>query len=173
MESQKTLWTIGHSTRTEEEFISLLKSFEIEHLIDVRRFPGSRKFPQFNKDHLDKVIPKNGMTYTHLERLGGRRKIQPDSKNTVWNHPSFQGYADYMETQNFKEALIKLENFAIKKRTVMMCSEAVWWRCHRSMIADALKAQGWQVLHIMGLNKDTEHPYTKPAKIVEGQLTYQ
>lgn len=173
MTKLKTIWTIGHSTRTEEEFLNLLKSFEIEQLIDVRRFPGSRKYPQFNKENLETVIPKNGISYIHLESLGGRRKANPDSKNIIWNHPSFRGYADYMETADFVKAFDELQKLALKKPSVIMCSEAVWWRCHRSMIADILKANNWQVLHILGENQLQEHPYTKPAKIVDEQLSYQ
>ncbi|MCX7551955.1 DUF488 family protein [Xanthomarina sp. F2636L] len=172
MEREKTLWTIGHSTRAEVEFLNLLHSFQIKQLIDVRRFPSSRKFPHFNKENLEVVIPKNGVTYIHLESLGGRRKANPDSKNTVWNHPSFRGYADYMETENFRKAFDNLQKLALKKSSAIMCSEAVWWRCHRSMIADKLKVADWQVLHILGENQLQEHPYTKPAKIVSGQLNY-
>lgn len=172
MEKQKIIWTIGHSTRTEEEFLSLLKSFKIVQLIDVRRFPGSRKFPHFNKEHLESVIPENNIRYVHLENLGGRRKIHPDSKNTVWRHPSFQGYADYMETREFEQAIEVLKKLALERPSAIMCSEAVWWRCHRSMIADRLKEENWQVLHILGKNQEQEHPYTKPAKIKNGKLTY-
>ena len=172
MEKQKIIWTIGHSTRTEEEFLSLLKSFKIVQLIDVRRFPGSRKFPHFNKEHLESVIPENNIRYVHLENLGGRRKIHPDSKNTVWRHPSFQGYADYMETPEFEQAIEVLKKLALERPSAIMCSEAVWWRCHRSMIADRLKEENWQVLHILGKNQEQEHPYTKPAKIKNGKLTY-
>lgn len=172
MEKDKGIWTIGHSTRTLEEFIGLLNSFDIVQLIDVRRFPGSRKFPQFNKDNLEQSLPEKGIEYTHIEALGGRRKADPDSKNTVWKHPSFRGYADYMETSEFKDAFKLLESMAIQKRCAIMCSEAVWWRCHRSMISDQLKANGWKVLHIMGQNQEQEHPYTKPAKLEDGQLIY-
>ncbi|HLV40257.1 DUF488 domain-containing protein [Xanthomarina sp.] len=172
MTTEKTIWTIGHSTRTEEEFLSLLKSFKIEQLIDVRRFPGSRKYPQFNKENLETVIPENGISYVHLESLGGRRKSTPDSKNSVWHHPSFKGYADYMETAEFEQAIDALKKLAVKKPSAIMCSEAVWWRCHRSMISDRLKANSWQVLHIMGKNQVQEHPYTKPAKVTDGVLSY-
>ena len=172
MKEEKAIWTIGHSTRTSEEFIGMLKSFKIEQLIDVRRFPGSRKYPHFNKENLEVSIPENNIEYIHLENLGGRRKASQDSLNSVWNHPSFRGYADYMETSEFKKAFKILENLASKKRSAIMCSEAVWWRCHRSMISDQLKANDWKVMHIMGQNQEQEHPYTKPAKIENGQLTY-
>ena len=172
-EENKTLWTIGHSTHTLEVFIEMLQSFNIELLVDIRRFPGSRKFPQFNKDSLEKSIPENKIEYTHLETLGGRRKVRPDTENTTWRNASFRGYADYMETPQFKEGLETLKKLALQKRTAMMCSEAVWWRCHRSMVSDALKAQGWKVMHIMGADKAQEHPFTQPAKIVDGQLSYK
>ncbi|MFL0352141.1 DUF488 family protein [Xanthomarina sp. GH4-25] len=172
MKTEKTIWTIGHSTRTKEEFIDMLQSFNILKLADVRQFPGSKKFPQYNKEALKTTLKQHQIDYFHFLSLGGRRKVNPDSKNTVWNHPSFRAYADYMETEKFKEALRELEAFATNERTAIMCSEAVWWSCHRSMIADALKSKGWQVYHIMNLNKQTEHPYTKPAKIIDGLLSY-
>ena len=168
----KTIWTIGHSTRTFEEFYGLLANDDIALLIDVRRFPGSRKFPQFNTETLASALVEKGIQYQHIEALGGRRKALPDSKNDVWNHPSFRGYADYMETSEFKDAYKTLESLASKKRCAMMCSEAVWWRCHRSMISDLLKAEGWKVIHILGENQHQEHPFTKPAKVIDGQLTY-
>lgn len=167
-----TIYTIGHSTHTFDEFLAMLKSFDIELLVDIRSFPGSRKFPQFNKENLENSLPENNIEYTHLIKLGGRRKAKPDSKNTVWRNVSFRGYADYMETGVFDEGLEELKNFALKKRTVYMCSEAVWWRCHRSMVSDALKVQGWEVIHIMGVDKGNEHPYTGPAKVKENRLTY-
>ena len=169
----KKIWTIGHSTRSFDEFVAILHSFNIEQLVDVRRFPGSRKFPHFNKDNLEKSMPENDIQYAHLEVLGGRRKANPDSKNTVWRNISFMGYADYMETPAFKNGLENLKEIALKNKTAIMCSEAVWWRCHRSMIADALKAETWQVMHILGLDKEQEHPYTQPAKIVKGRLSYE
>ncbi|MGC1633669.1 MAG: DUF488 domain-containing protein, partial [Gelidibacter sp.] len=118
------------------------------------------------------VLSKEGFWYTHMETLGGRRKVNPESKNTVWLHPSFRGFADYMETSEFKEAFKTLEVLASAKKCAIMCSEAVWWRCHRSMISDQLKADGWPVMHIMGAHQAQEHPYTKPAKVINGQLAY-
>lgn len=168
----KTIWTIGHSTRSFEEFLEMLDSFKIGQLIDVRRYPGSRKFPHFNKEALEKNLAENNIEYIHLEDLGGRRKAKPDSKNTIWRHPSFRGYADYMETEDFQKEFQKLKNLALKRSSAIMCSEAVWWSCHRSMISDALKADEWKVMHIMEVDKENEHPYTKPAKIIEGELSY-
>lgn len=171
--SKKQIWTIGHSTHTENEFLEMINSFEIKNLVDVRSLPGSRKFPQFNKENLEIIMPENRISYFHFTDLSGRRKVVPNSKNTTWRNPSFQGYADYMQTDDFKKGLQKLEKLALEKRTAFFCSEAVWWRCHRSMISDALKAESWEVCHIMAKNKCTDHPYTQPAKIIHGKLTYQ
>lgn len=168
----KQIWTIGHSTHTSNELVAMLKSFDIQVLADIRRFPGSRKFPQFNKDNLEKMLPENGIEYLHFEDLGGRRKPLPDSRNTAWRLDAFKGYADYMETENFKKAIKELEKVAEKKRVAFMCSEAVWWSCHRSLVSDYLKSKSWDVQHIMGVGKSQEHPYTKPARIENGKLVY-
>lgn len=172
MDKQKEIWTIGHSTHTLDEFLEMLKSFEIEVLVDVRHYPGSRKFPQFNKDNLQVQIPAQGIDYKHIAELGGRRKVLPDSKNIAWRHPAFRGYADYMEGEEFKAGVEELISIALEKRTAFMCSEAVWWRCHRSMISDYLKVRGWKVMHIMAAGKSDEHPYTSAAVILNGELHY-
>ncbi|MEO6901788.1 MAG: DUF488 domain-containing protein [Bacteroidia bacterium] len=169
----RTIWTIGHSTRSLTEFVEMLNSFQIEIVVDIRSFPGSRKYPHFNKEALAISLPEAGLQYIHLKNLGGRRKTNPDSKNTVWRHPAFRAYADFMETETFQEGMKELEEIGSSKRTSYMCSEAVWWRCHRSMVSDYLKAKGWIVMHIMGVDKAQEHPYTQPAKIVNGHLTYE
>ena len=169
----KTIWTIGHSTRTIEDFIAMLQSFKIEIIADVRHYPGSKKFPQFNKEELRISLSQSNIDYMHIVELGGRRKPNKESENTAWRHPAFRSYADYMETGFFKEGITMLEDLATEKRTAFMCSEAVWWRCHRSMISDFLKVNGWIVMHIMALSKAEEHPYTAPAKIVNGTLTYK
>lgn len=168
-----TVWTVGHSTRTLEQLVEILHSFQIEIVADIRSFPGSRKFPQFNKENLEISLPENGIQYAHIKKLGGRRKTNRDSKNTTWRHLAFRSYADYMETEDFKEGIIELEKIAENQRTAYMCSEAVWWRCHRSMVSDFLKAAGWKVMHIMATGKEDEHPYTSPARIVDGILTYR
>src|SRR5690606_3611140 len=169
--SQK-LWTIGHSTHPIKEFISILHAYHIEMLVDVRSLPGSNKFPQFNKENLEISLPKDGISYKHLLSLGGRRKVSKNSKNTAWNNLSFRGYADYMASDDFKNGIEDLKKLAENKRVAIMCSEVLWWRCHRSMIADALKVQDWKVNHILSMTKADEHPYTSPAKIVNGILTY-
>ena len=168
----KTVWTIGHSTHSLNELVAMLHSFNIETVVDIRSYPGSRKFPQFNKEALEVSLPENNIEYLHLKKLGGRRKVNPESKNTTWRHAAFRGYADYMESESFAEGIKELIVIALEKRTAYMCSEAVWWRCHRSMVSDYLKAHDWDVQHIMGVNKASEHPYTQPARIVAGELTY-
>lgn len=166
------IWTIGHSNRTFEEFTALLNQCSIEYLIDVRRFPGSRKHPHFNKENLEVNLPHEKIEYKHIDELGGRRKVRKDSTNTAWRNESFQGYADYMETAEFMDGINKLKKIAKANRTAIMCSEAVWWRCHRSLISDWLKCDQWEVLHILGKNQVKEHPYTKPATVINGHLAY-
>lgn len=150
----------------------MLKSFKIEVLGDVRSFPGSRKFPHFHKENIEKKLPNEEIEYLHFKDLGGRRKALPNSKNTVWKNISFRSYADYMETEDFENGIKKLKEVASQKRVAIMCSEAVWWRCHRSMISDYLKVEGWKVLHIMNMNKVEEHPFTQPARQIDGKLVY-
>ena len=168
----KMIWTIGHSTRSIDEFIKMLQSFEIRVLADVRNFPSSRRYPHFNKEPLEISLAKNNIDYVHLKELGGRRKPKPGSMNTMWRNEAFRGYADYMERDDFKKAVEQLKILGDKHRTAFMCSEAVWWRCHRSLISDYLKSIGWTVMHIMDVGKAEEHPYTSAARIVNGALTY-
>lgn len=167
-----TVWTIGHSNRSTDGFLSLLKAQDVRCVADVRRFAGSRTNPQFGPVPLEASLRAEGIDYVALPELGGRRAPSPTSENTVWRHPNFRGYADYMETPAFRDGLARLATLAAEQRTAMMCSEAVWWRCHRSMIADALKADGALVLHIMALGKAREHPYTSAARLVDGALRY-
>lgn len=168
----QTIWTIGHSTRTIEDFLSLLTEYGIETIADVRSFPGSRKYPQYGKEALAATLHDHGLAYQWFQILGGRRRTTADSPNTVWRNASFRGYADYMSTPEFSKGLDALLEVASKSRTALMCAEAVWWRCHRSMIADALCVRGIKVLHIMGTAHDVEHPMTAPARIEGGKLTY-
>lgn len=168
-----TVYTIGHSTHSITTFLTMLDSFNIKTLVDIRSMPGSRKHPQFDKECLNNSLKEAGIHYTHFSDLGGRRKVKKDSKNTRWNNESFRGYADYMETQSFKNAVIELEQTALENPTAFMCSEAVWWRCHRSMVSDYLKAKGWTVLHIMAMGKTQEHRYTEPARIVDDKVIYK
>jgi len=166
------IYTIGHSTHSIAEFLGMLQSFDIKILADIRSLPGSRKFPQFNKENLIISLEEAGIQYIHLTDLGGRRKVKKDSKNNRWNNASFRGYADYMETEEFETAILKLKHLALEHPTAYMCSEAVWWRCHRSMVSDYLKTKGWTVLHIMAAGKVQEHKYTAPARIVNGNVLY-
>lgn len=150
----------------------MLKSFRIELLADIRSFPGSRPYPHFDKEALTISLPQSEIEYIHLRELGGRRKTTIDSRNTGWRVDAFRGYADYMETDKFNKAIKELESLGDKKRVAFMCAEAVWWRCHRSLVSDYLKHQGWTVIHIMGISKGEEHPYTSPARIEGNKLVY-
>jgi uncharacterized protein (DUF488 family) len=168
------IWTIGHSTRAIDDFISLLEENEIKLLVDVRAWPGSKRYPQFNKDTLAESLNARGIRYEHFPELGGKRKSKPDSRNTAWRNASFRGYADYMETEQFQKGIERLLEVAAEAGPIaIMCAEAVWWRCHRSLVADYLKARGVEVLHILGANKVEPHPYTSAARIVNGELSYR
>ncbi len=167
-----TIWTIGHSTRPSEEFLGLLSAAQIQAIADVRSFPGSRKYPQYGKDALSATLAAHAVDYHWLQALGGRRRASPDSPNTAWRNASFRGYADYMSSDEFEHGLVHLLNIASKARTAIMCSEAVWWRCHRSMIADALCVRGVEVVHILDAKHTMVHPMTAPARVVRGELTY-
>jgi len=166
------VWTIGHSTRTRDEFLALLRENGIEALADVRRHAGSRKYPQFNPEPLRASLTEVGIEYVAFAELGGRRHPRPDSHNTVWRNEAFRGYVDYMQTPEFNAGIERLLELARRKRTAIMCAEAVWWRCHRSLIADWLKVRGIDVRHIMGARKTEIHPYTSAAKIRDGVLSY-
>lgn len=166
------IYTIGHSTHSFNDFLAMLQSFGIKTLVDIRSLPGSRKFPQFDKENLEISLQQNGITYIYLKELGGRRKVNKNSKNNRWRNASFRAYADYMETDEFAQGVKILESIALESSTAYMCAEAVWWRCHRSMVSDYLKAKGWTILHIMGANKTEEHPYTSPAIVIGSQVFY-
>jgi len=168
-----TIWTVGHSTRSAGEFLELLRGCGIERVADVRRFPGSRRFPQFDEARLREALAAAGIGYAHLAELGGRRPVRPDSPNLAWRNASFRGYADYMETPAFTEGIERLLELARTGRTAIMCAEAVWWRCHRSLIADHLRSIGVRVIHILGPASAEEHPYTAAARLIDGRLTYE
>ena len=172
MNQQLSVWTIGHSTLPIEEFISRLKSFDIEVLADVRSFPGSRRYPHFNQENLSSALPGVQICYQHFRELGGRRRVRPDSLNVAWRNESFRGYADYMETAQFRSGIEPLLAIASERRVAIMCSEAVWWRCHRSLISDVLLSRGQRVIHILDAKKSSEHSYTSAARLVAGKLTY-
>jgi uncharacterized protein (DUF488 family) len=167
-----TLWTIGHSNRSLDQFLELLASQRIQLLADVRRFPGSRRLPHFNQENLSKSLADAGIEYVHFPELGGRRKARADSPNVVWRNEAFRGYADFMMTEEFRAGVERLLNLARKKRTAVMCAEALWWQCHRSLIADYLKATGHNVIHILTGKKTEAHPFTSAARMVDGKLSY-
>ena len=171
-QTDETIWTIGHSTHPIEEFIALLQAHGIRQLIDVRTVPRSRHNPQFNKENLPKSLHASGIGYRHFPALGGLRHARADSINTGWRNASFRGYADYMQTPQFTQALEKLIESAKESPTVIMCAEAVPWRCHRSLIGDALTARSIQVLDIMNASEAKPHALTTFAKVDGFQISY-
>ena len=168
------IWTIGHSTRSIDDFISLLEEKGIMLLADVRSWPGSKRYPQFNREALAKSLADAGILYEHVPELGGRRKPKPDSRNTAWRNASFRAYADHMETEEFQKGIERLLVLAHEVGpAAIMCAEAVWWRCHRSLISDYLKSRGIEEMHILDANKTQPHPFTSAARIVNGELNYE
>lgn len=172
MARPKTVWTIGHSTRSIDEFIQVLQHHRIEAVADVRRFPGSRRLPQFGSEALQASLAKADIGYLLITELGGRRRPAPGTVNTAWRNASFRGYADHVASDEFSVGLDRLCDLASRCRTAMMCAEVLWWRCHRSLVADVLMVGGTQVLHIKDESNITEHPYTRPARLYRGGLTY-
>ena len=169
----RRIWTIGHSTRTADEFIAALEEPGIKLLADVRLLPGSRRYPQFNQETLRSSLADHGIGYEHFPELGGRRKPRPDSINTAWQNEAFRGYADYMETPAFQSGIERLLELADRAGpTAIMCAEAVWWRCHRGLIADFLKVRGVDVIHILQPGRAEPHPFTSAARVVSGRLSY-
>jgi uncharacterized protein (DUF488 family) len=168
----KTLLTIGHSTHSIDEFIELLKGHGVKEIVDVRSVPKSRYCPQFNSDSLGESLGEANIRYTHLDKLGGLRHSRQDSINLGWRNASFRGYADYMATPEFAEGLDALTRIARSRKTAIMCAEAVPWRCHRSLIADALTEKGWTVRDILTAKAPSLHRLTPFLKVVNGQLTY-
>jgi uncharacterized protein (DUF488 family) len=167
------IWTIGHSTRTIEEFMGALQAHGIKLVADVRQLPGSKRYPQFNQEPLAKSLADAGIIYQHFPELGGRRKPRRDSRNLAWRNEAFRGYADYMETAEFSRGIARLQETAERQGAIaIMCAEALWWKCHRSLIADYLKAQGSEVIHIINANKTELHPFTSAVKIIDGKLDY-
>lgn len=167
-----SIYTLGHSTRTFDEFLALLRAHGVNAVVDVRRFPASRRHPHFNRDALAESLHAAGIGYHWLPELGGRRSPRSDSRNTAWRHPSFRGYADYMETPPFRNGMNRLEAIASGRKAAILCAEALWWRCHRSLIADDLRTRGIDVLHIVDAQKTELHPYTSAARVIDGRLTY-
>jgi uncharacterized protein (DUF488 family) len=163
--SQRTLFTVGHSTRTWAEFVALLKARGIEELVDVRTVPRSRTFPWFTRERMEKLLPKSAIGYVHISKLGGFRHSGKDSLNGGWQNSRFRAYADYMQTKEFEEGLKELNKRRKKRRVCVMCSEAVWWRCHRRMIADAEVVRGIPVKHLMSDKVAKRHEVTDFAVV--------
>jgi uncharacterized protein (DUF488 family) len=168
----ETIWTVGHSTRDEDVFIDLLRANGIELLVDVRRYPGSRRLPQFGREALEASLAAAGIGYLWVPDLGGRRRPRRDSPNTGWRNESFRGYADHLDSPEFRRALDQLVQDAAERRTVIMCAEALWWQCHRRLIADVLVSRGHDVRHIRDAAHVEPHRLEPPARMVDGRLSY-
>lgn len=166
------MWTIGHSTRTIEVFLHVLAAHGIEAVADVRRFPGSRRQPQYGEEMLRATLSGAGLTYPPLPALGGRRRPAPDSANTGWRHPAFRGYADHMASEEFADGLYELLMLSQGARTAIMCAELLWWRCHRRLIADVLTTLHYAVFHIFDAETAHLHRLQAPARLVDGVLRY-
>jgi len=167
------IWTVGHSTRSADDFNQILLAHNIGCLVDVRSFPGSRRYPHFNSSELALNLKAVGIDYVHLRALGGRRRPSANSRNIAWQNASFRAYADHLDTAEFQKGIRELLELARARHTAVMCAEALWWQCHRSLIADVLKSKGAEVIHILAANKTEKHPYTSAARIVDGRLSYE
>ncbi len=167
-----TVWTIGHSTRSFDAFLALLAEHHIGALVDVRTVPRSRRHPHFSKGAVEAGLREAGVDYEHAPGLGGLRKPQADSRNAGWRHESFRGYADHMQGDLFRDAMDRLEGGAVRVATAVMCAEAVWWQCHRQLIADALVARGHEVRHILGPGQWQVHRLTSFARVRAGRVDY-
>lgn len=167
------IFTVGHSTHPLEQFLELLQAERIAALADVRSFPGSRRWPQFNRSALGESLEHAGIEYRWIKELGGRRKEKrSDSPHIAWQHPAFRAYADYAESAEFQQGLDELRDLARQKRTAYMCSEGLWWRCHRRLISDRLLLAGWRVIHILPGGKLSSHSLPAFARVVDGKLIY-
>jgi uncharacterized protein (DUF488 family) len=167
-----TIWTVGHSNHSAEDFRAILAAHDIEHVADVRRFPNSRRLPQFESTQLAHDLATINVSYQWIEQLGGRRRPDPHSINDGWRHPSFRGYADHLASEEFSDGLTALLMVADGLRTAVMCAEVLWWRCHRRLIADVLVFLGIRVIHIRDRAITEEHRLGPPARVVRGALTY-
>ena len=175
MTRPRELFTIGHSTRTIEEFVAMLREGDVTRIVDVRFFPGSRRHPQFGSDALARALASHDIDYKHLRSLGGRRKALKEegrSRNTLWRVEAFRNYADYAETGEFRAALDQLASLADERATAIMCAEAVWWRCHRRLITDYMLARGWDVIHLLAPGQRQPGVLT-PGAVVHGDGTIE
>lgn len=167
------VWTVGHSTHPLPEFLALLRAHRIEAIADVRRFPGSRRHPQFGSDALAASLAAEGIAYHWFAGLGGRRRPDPDEpEGSGWRHPAFRAYAQHLRSEEFAQGFDELLHVAQACRTAVMCSELLWWRCHRRLIADALAFCGWRVVHLLGERETSEHRIAEPAHVTAVGLTY-
>ena len=166
------IFTIGHSTRTLDEFVELMEAFKVNLLIDVRSVPRSRHNPQFNKETFPEVLKPLDIKYVHMPEIGGLRRPKRDSVNTAWRNKTFRGYADYMQTKEFTAQLLKIVAYARENRLALMCAEALPWRCHRSLIADALLVRNIKVEHIISRDSSISHKLTEWAKVEGTKITY-
>jgi uncharacterized protein (DUF488 family) len=167
------LYTIGHSTHPIERFLELLSEHRIAMLADIRSFPSSRKWPQFSQGELARAVAGAGIEYRWLKRLGGRRHgVRPDSPHSAWTHPAFRSYADYMDGAEFAGGVEELGAIASAAATAIMCSEGLWWRCHRRLVSDQMLMLGWNVMHILPTGKLSQHSLTEFARIADGRLIY-
>lgn len=166
------IYTIGHSTRTADEFIRILTFYHVKLLADIRTMPGSNRVPQFNKENMESALEKAGICYIHIKDLGGLRHTTKESVNTGWRNKSFRGFADYMQTPEFEKGLEELIHLAEKQITAIMCAEAVPWRCHRSLVGDALMIRGFEVHNIFSEKKEDMHKFTSFAKVSGLKITY-
>lgn len=166
----KRIYTIGHSTRSLEELVALLAEHGVTRLADVRRYPGSRRFPHFSGESLQQTLPEQGIEYVHFDELGGRRKPLPDSRNSAWENEQFRGYADHMATDAFRTGVERL--LRSERDTAVMCAEAVPWRCHRNLLSDDLLRRGIEVVHIVGPGKSQSHALNKMARLETDRVIY-
>ena len=166
------VWTIGHSTRALADFDHTLVAHGIEAVIDVRRFPGSRRLPQFESSALEQALGRTGIAYRWIPELGGRRRASGEPLDSAWRHPAFRAYAEHVLTETFADGLIELLGITQGLRSAIMCAEILWWRCHRRLIADVLTSMGIEVIHIRDATHAEVHRLATPARLVRGTLTY-
>ena len=167
-----TIWTIGHSTRSIDEFTAALQRFDIELIVDVRRFPGSRRLPQFSSESLKNSLTNSGISYCWIPALGGRRRPISTADDSAWRNDAFRGYADHIATEEFSEGLFELLMLSSGLNTVIMCAEVLWWRCHRRIISDVLVSLGRSVVHIRDESHSEMHKLAPPARLVDGTVAY-
>lgn len=166
------IYTVGHSTRSLDEFIELLNAFDVTVLADIRTYPGSRRYPHFNREALEAALSARDISYAHLPRLGGRRKARKDSPNTAWRNEQFRGYADHMLTEEFEAGLEELAQLLSRGQVALMCAEAVPWRCHRFLVSDVLTVRGARVEHITAVGRSSVHALRSFARVHGAQVLY-